>query len=68
VAVESGRVLTVAVTDGLVELRLRDPSGAVLESARGTLSWQGKIRQGGTYQIDVLTREPTQFALRLNVD
>jgi hypothetical protein len=52
----------------LVALRLRYPSGQVIESAQGTLSWQGTIRQGGTYQIDVLTREPTQFALRLNVD
>jgi hypothetical protein len=68
VEVASGRVLTVAVIDGLVALRLRDPSGQVIESAQGTLSWQGTIRQGGTYQIDVLTREPTQFALRLNVD
>ncbi|MGB0564704.1 MAG: protein kinase domain-containing protein, partial [Spirulinaceae cyanobacterium] len=63
---EAGQILTVNVLNGLVGLRLRDPSGAMIEDG-AVVTWEGSVPRSGTYQVDVTAPESTRFKVRVNV-
>ncbi|UZQ52902.1 serine/threonine protein kinase [Trichothermofontia sichuanensis B231] len=68
VKVEAGQVLSAVVLSGqAATMDIRYPDGQLVEDATKVLSWQGQVPQTGTYQIDVVAPEPTDFTIAVGV-
>lgn len=68
VKVDAGQILSAVVLSGqAATMDIRYPDGQLVEDAAKVLSWQGAVPQAGTYQIDVVAPEPTDFTIAVGV-
>lgn len=68
VEVQPGQVLSAQVLDGNALLNVRSTNGEIVDGGQGVDNWSGRIFDPGTYQIDVIASQPTNFSLRMLLD
>ncbi|MBW4468062.1 MAG: protein kinase [Pegethrix bostrychoides GSE-TBD4-15B] len=62
-----GQILKAELLQGAVTLNVRYPDGRLVENAGGVVTWNGRIFEGGEYQLDVVATQPTEFLLNVAV-
>ncbi|XHX79768.1 MAG: protein kinase [Stenomitos frigidus ULC029] len=62
-----GQIFKAAVRDGSVILNITAPDGQSIQEATNVLSWEEQLSLSGTYQIDVVASQETDFSLEISV-
>lgn len=62
-----GQVFKAAVRDGSVTLNVSAPDGQLIQAATNTTEWEGQLPLSGTYQIDVVAIQDTNFSLDISI-
>lgn len=67
VDLQEGQVLSTEIVSGAIKLTVRDPNGTPLADAEGIVSWSSQAPQSGTYSIDVIAVDRTDFTISVKV-
>jgi serine/threonine protein kinase len=62
-----GQIFKAAVRDGSVTLNISSPDGQLIQAASNVLSWEDQLPMSGTYQIDVIAAQDTNFSLDISI-
>lgn len=62
-----GQIFKAAVRDGSVTLNISTPDGQPIQAATNVLSWEDQLPMSGTYQIDVIATQDTNFSLDISI-
>jgi serine/threonine-protein kinase len=62
-----GQIFKAAVRDGSVTLNISSPDGQPIQAATNVLSWEDQLPMSGTYQIDVVAAQDTNFSLDISI-
>jgi serine/threonine-protein kinase len=67
VRASEGQIFKAAVRDGSITLNITAPDGQLIPAAANVLSWEEQLPMSGTYQIDVIAAQDTDFSLDISV-
>ncbi|PSB30043.1 serine/threonine-protein kinase [Stenomitos frigidus] len=62
-----GQIFKAVVRDGSVTLNITTPDGQAIQAASNVLSWEDQLPMSGTYQIDVIAAQDTNFSLDISI-
>lgn len=65
---QAGQVLSAELTQGAATLNIYSPNGKLVEDASGIVSWQAKLPDSGDYIIEVVSAQPVDFNLRVQIN
>jgi hypothetical protein len=65
--VQAGQILTVESVAGEARFDLRLPGGGFPTNAVGVTFWQAQVTESGEYWINIVSDQPTDFTLRVEV-
>ncbi|HEY9882345.1 MAG TPA: protein kinase, partial [Thermosynechococcaceae cyanobacterium] len=67
VRASEAQIFKAAVRDGSITLNITAPDGQLIQAAANVLSWEEQLPLSGTYQIDVIAAQDTDFSLDISV-